>query len=588
MTPVLSLHKPAAPGVPAVTYSAKSTEDLRGSLLTQEADTLAAMNREGGRRFVAAYSDEGKSAFSGNRGVGLAHAKAHAAKLAAEHGKAELWVQHSDRLARGDGLTADHVGEVYFAMRKVNVRLRSVQDDSNLEDAIRAVLIGERNTEDSRRKSEAVKSGKRRAFERGELGGGPVPDGLRVLREVDERGKITRTATVDPERGQIIRRVFELAEEGLGDPSLAREMNRAGYRTRGGRGGSKGIAWTRRRVQDTLTNLVYAGAVVWRRGTADEEVNWNGLHSALVDRATFERLAGERARRDRAAGSNRNPKGRPNRNHALAGLATCSWCSEIMSPVTSTYRRTDGTRARTYLCRHVRDATGLCDAPPIDAEIVDRAVIADLDRYLGDLERWRETFIAGHEAERVALGRQENDALADLAYVQSAIVALEAKVERQIAAGDEAGADAVLAILVKRRPDRERAERRVAAVRDAIAAVPEDAPTDAMLDFYNALTDAVRGRLDRAGRDSMARVNEALRDLFERFILDPVENGVTIVPVLRGGRFDAPQTFYSVATREDDFAPPLRPVEAPSPNLARVQEYRWTKWKRFALAASHG
>ena len=62
-------------------------------------------------------------------------------------------------------------------MRRQGVRLRSVQDDSNLEDVIRVALIGERNTEDSRRKSEAVKAGKRRQFDKADRLGGPVPDG---------------------------------------------------------------------------------------------------------------------------------------------------------------------------------------------------------------------------------------------------------------------------------------------------------------------------------------------------------------------------------------------------------------------------
>jgi hypothetical protein len=41
-----------------------------------------------------------------------------------------LWVQHSDRLARGDGLAADHLAEVFFEMRRAGVSLRSVQDDA--------------------------------------------------------------------------------------------------------------------------------------------------------------------------------------------------------------------------------------------------------------------------------------------------------------------------------------------------------------------------------------------------------------------------------------------------------------------------
>ena len=76
--------------------------------------------------------------------------------------------------------SADHLAEVFFAMRRANVRLRSVQDDGNLEDAIRAVLIGERNYEDSARKSSAVRSGKRRRFDARKVVGGPIHDGYKL------------------------------------------------------------------------------------------------------------------------------------------------------------------------------------------------------------------------------------------------------------------------------------------------------------------------------------------------------------------------------------------------------------------------
>jgi hypothetical protein len=49
-----------------------------------------------------------------------------------------------------------------------------------------------------------------------------------------------------------------------------------------------------------------------------------------------------------------------------------------------------------------------------------------------------------------------------------------------------------------------------------------------LLDFYNALGRAVRGRLD--GADSMLTVNDALRDTFERFDLETTPAGVLVAP----------------------------------------------------------
>lgn len=556
--------------IPCVIYGAKSTPDPRASIPTQIADCREAIDRTGGREVVGEQADENKTAYKGNRGPGLAEAKRLAIEAAERHGGAEIWVQHSDRLARGDGLTADHLAEVFFAMRRGKVRLRSVQDDGNLEDAIRAVLIGERNTEDSRRKSEAVKSGKRRAFERGEVGGGPVPDGYQLLRNVDDRGNVRRSARLDLERDHVIRLIFDLDEQGWGAPSIARELNRRGLRTRG-RGTSPGIPWTRRRVQDTLTNPVYAGAVVLHRGSPEQEINWDGQHPALIDAERFARLARARAVRDRARDSNRNPRGRTHVNHALARLARCGSCDAPMRPVTGTYRRkSDGQRRRTYLCANVKEATGLCDSPSVDATLIDAAVISELGRYLGDMEAWTDQILAGHEAERTKLAREVDRAQVELDQRDTLIAKLEADYERCVAAGDDADAATALSIVTRRRDERDGYERRLQAARDAADAVPDDVPTDAMLDFYNAFSAAIKGRLNEAG-DSIARVNDALKDLFECFYLDTRPDGVAVRPILLNRDFATVQSMYSIVTEDDEFAPPLRAIAAPSPELTNAQ-----------------
>ena len=88
---------------PAVLYAAKSTEDKRGSIPGQLKATRANAESEGRRVLGEGYQDEGFSAYSGNRGPGLEQAKQAAITAATEHGEAELWVQHSDRIARGAG-----------------------------------------------------------------------------------------------------------------------------------------------------------------------------------------------------------------------------------------------------------------------------------------------------------------------------------------------------------------------------------------------------------------------------------------------------------------------------------------------------
>jgi len=113
--------------IACVMYAAKSTEDRRGSIPGQLRECREAVESAGGRRIVGEYSDEAFSAFVGSRGPGLAEAMRHAQELARD-GTVELWAQHSDRLARGDGRSARHAVEVALWALKNDVRVRTIPE----------------------------------------------------------------------------------------------------------------------------------------------------------------------------------------------------------------------------------------------------------------------------------------------------------------------------------------------------------------------------------------------------------------------------------------------------------------------------
>jgi site-specific DNA recombinase len=545
----------------AILYAAKSTQDKHGSIGAQLEDCSKMAEREGWR-IASTYQDEAISGWTEDRGPGLAEALEHAERVGAV-----LMVQHSDRLARGDGKQARHLVEIALWAMKAGVTIRSVQDPSTFENLILAAVMGERNTEDSRRKSEAVKAGLRRAFERGNFPSGPIPDGFEVV------SKEPKKIRLDPDRIKVLRLIGDLADEGWGDPSIARELNRRGHRTKGGG------AWTRRRIQDLLTNSIYYGGVPWRRTTEDEEINWETSFPAPWSRDDFERRLKARAGRDKAKGSDR--RGAPHRNHVLAGLAVCAQCGGVMRPKTSTYRRKDGTRARKYICRHVVDGTGLCNAPPIDAELVDEHVVDELQEYLGDFEAWQEQILSGYQNERDRMQHELEKAHADVAE-QEKIVTKRSRLPD--VAEDDGQMREALRLVREAGEELERRQDRLRAAQSALEAVPTEAPTDAMLDFYNELSQAVRGRL--AGADTVARVNEALRDLFDEFrIYPPSTNlfpggGITIQPILRE-REPGPTDLVQVTEERTTWwrptkpaEPPLRKLHAPSAEMADSQEYR--------------
>ena len=112
---------------------------------------------------------------------------------------------------------------------------------------------------------------------------------------------------------------------------------------------------------------------------------------------------------------------------------------------------------------------------------------------------------------------------------------LEAKLRQRyletLEAGDPNGR-AVESALNEILGDKEAHEQRVNALQAALATQPEEPPTDAMLDVYNAIAQAVRG----AGGDEqgVSELNERLRAVFDEFRVDQVDTGVVgVLPVLR-------------------------------------------------------
>src|SRR3954467_11320059 len=89
---------------PAVHYAAKSTQDRHLSIPTQFEECREKSAKEGWTIATGdEFYDEGFSAYSGNRGNGLARAKARAIELARVHGRCLLVAQAADRFARGSG-----------------------------------------------------------------------------------------------------------------------------------------------------------------------------------------------------------------------------------------------------------------------------------------------------------------------------------------------------------------------------------------------------------------------------------------------------------------------------------------------------
>jgi DNA invertase Pin-like site-specific DNA recombinase len=370
----------------AVIYAAKSTEDTHGSIPTQLDDCRALAERQGWE-VAGEFTDEAFSAFKGNRGPGLARAKALAIQVAGEDGSAVLVAQDTDRFARGAGDkpgAADHLGELYFVMRRQGVKLWSFRTGEI--DSIRAVLEGERGHDESERKSQSVRDGLKRRKDSG-APCGPIPFGYRVE---DPEAK-TSPRVVDEDAQATAEAMLKRVAGGATPGDVARWLNATGVRTR--RGGT----WAARSVRD----WVRLAALVGEDG-----------YPALIDRDLWERANGQLRRLDPVGVAGRSG-GRPPVEDAfiLRNVARCARCGRTL------WTRSYESGRRAYVCASVREARGTCDAERIPAPEVERLVIEHLSEFVGTLDAWLADLAADSSDEqrrREAQIARDEAALADL------------------------------------------------------------------------------------------------------------------------------------------------------------------------------
>jgi DNA invertase Pin-like site-specific DNA recombinase len=354
-----------------VIYAAKSTEDKRGSIPDQLRECREAIEADSRRHFITEYQDEAFSAYRRDRGPGLVDAMEHVEELARESGEAELWALHSDRLARGDGRSARHAVEIALWALKCDVKVRTVQDPDTFRDLLYAVVIGQRNHEDSRRKGLAIAAGRRRAAERGDYTGAK-PDGYRCAIELDEHGGIHRRLEVDPFRRPLIEKIFNMALRGRGTGEIARVVSDAGWLTKPLSRKGQPKPWTIHSVRDVLKNPRYAGLAIYR-GDVVAHGNWP---TYISERQHYRLQAQLKQRRPGTGPRRREP-------YILARLVRCGHCESPMHCITGELRE-DGTFARRYVCRshHWHRHAGRCVAPRIDADVVEAMFISAIGSLL--------------------------------------------------------------------------------------------------------------------------------------------------------------------------------------------------------------
>jgi DNA invertase Pin-like site-specific DNA recombinase len=491
------------PNGEAVLYAAKSSPDEKGSLPDQLAKAGGAAEAEE-QKVVGKYSEENASAYSGNRGPELQAALDHAERIGGS-----LWVLHSDRLARGDGVEARHLVQLLLEARVAGITLRSVEDDSTFENLVMAVVMGERNMEDSRRKGAATSDGLKRRV-RGGKPLGQAHYGYTYARDPEDPARKDFLRVPDPTQTAIVERIeSEFLDGGSSIWGIARNLNRDGIakhaylkpngkRAKGKKGKSSGT-WHTSGVRRILTSPFYAGYV------EDEDGNLiEGEHVAIIPPKRWHEIQDRLATQAKTHKTGRGTKG----PHLFRkGFLKCGECDGAMVP------RSDND---VYFCYSRRRDICTCSQGSVPRAEIDGSVWDYFANVKLDIEATREQ-VADQLDRRLAEARS----LRDSADAEAGCTAANlARVRADYKAGDISAEDwrelrgELDAELAAANAEAERMAERLE------RAESESSLTDLEAEVIERLAEiraAVAGEVTNT--DGAAEARAALMKLFDGFIL---------------------------------------------------------------------
>jgi site-specific DNA recombinase len=511
----------ATPIIPAVHYAAKSTQDRHLSIPTQLDDCREKSAAEGWTcASVDEFHDEGFSAYSGNRGNGLAQAKARAVELAREHGRCMLVAQAADRFARGSGDApgaADALVEIWHQLRRQGVELRSAEDDFDLRDSASVANLGHRAHMDSRRKSNSIKKGHARRRAKGMHNGGPRKLGYAYARHADASTVKDAPLRVVPAEAEVVRRIFRDYVAGHSQRAIARTLTAEKIQT------ARGGGWYQGTIAKLLADPFYAGLV------RDGDTLVPGQHEAIIELELYQSAERIRNAGQRSLHIGGRPPSRP--YLFTNGYLRCGRCGGAMIPRTGTQKRgPDGTpwgqRYERYICHTRTRDVNACEQPPVSRAAVDAAALRTLARRGVSVEQTRAQLLTAIAAERGHVEARLADAMRQERRAADSLT----RVRRDYMSGGLPLAD-----WNTMRPELEeelegaRAAR--AQVERRFAALSDDQVDDALAATVNQLTAAIAAQLHDAG--NVDHVRMLLRRMFAHFTLRAADDELVLVPELR-------------------------------------------------------
>lgn len=217
-----------------------------------------------------------------------------------------------------------------------------------------------------------------------------VPYGYKIVRWLDEKGKVHRKIEVNEEQAKIVRFIFDEYIKGKGALSIAFELTKKGVKP------PRAQFWRAQEIKYILQNKTYTGKVLWGWRHADYKKNQQrklrdhkgiieqGQHKAIIPESIF--LLAQKEKQIR--GNSQKGRGKLSRG-LLTGIAKCIRCGSGVTYLTRHHNRKkknpkwNDTITYEYLCGGYK-YSGICQRRVISATKLEEFVLNQIKNLINN------------------------------------------------------------------------------------------------------------------------------------------------------------------------------------------------------------
>ena len=315
----------------------------------------------------------------------------------------QVIVQRVDRLARDD-LIAQVIYKLFKDNRITLISIHQNFDINTPEGQLMATTFSGFASYEYHVMRERLAAGRIKNAVKGRWNGGQVPYGY-------QRDDGNGCFILDPDTSQVYIAVKNMALKGLGANLIRQWLSEMGIPSPTGRS-----TWSKRSILYMLKNPFYLGTLKYMNLPAKE-----GVHPALISPEEFETV--------QQIISSRGHRGTSYPYHLLSGLIKCH-CGKGFA-----IRYTGKNRVRRYCCQHKYETTFNCQAPLLDADSLEDAIVNIIMNYASKPEAIQEAMDTAKQIDSESGIRVEMKRVAALERQLKGVQKLIRKKDEMYAAG---------------------------------------------------------------------------------------------------------------------------------------------------------